>query len=40
MPDLTPNHPAVEAARRSAYESAWCRKREPWSEVDDPERDE
>lgn len=40
MPDLTPNHPAVEAAARSAYERAWCGENEPWSEVDDLERDE
>lgn len=40
MTDLTPNHPAVEAAARSAYERAWCSEREPWSEVDDLERDE
>ena len=40
MTDLTPNHPAVEAAARSAYERAWCGENEPWSEVDDLERDE
>ena len=40
MTYLTPNHPAVEAAARSAYERAWCSEREPWSEVDDLERDE
>ena len=40
MSDLTPNHPAVEAAARSAYERAWCGENEPWSEVDDLERDE
>lgn len=40
MPDITPNHPAVEAAARSAYERAWCGENEPWSEVDDLERDE
>ena len=40
MPYLTPNHPAVEAAARSAYERAWCGENEPWSEVDDLERDE
>lgn len=40
MPDLTPNHPAVEAASRNAYERAWGGEREPWSEVDDLERDE
>ena len=40
MTDLTPNHPAVEAAARSAYERAWCGDNEPWSEVDDLERDE
>ena len=40
MPDITPNHPAVEAAARSAYERAWCGENEPWSEVDDMERDE
>ncbi len=40
MTDLTPNHPAVEAAARSAYERAWCGESEPWSEVDDLERDE
>lgn len=40
MPDLTPDHPAVEAAARSAYERAWCGENEPWSEVDDLERDE
>ena len=34
------NLPAVEAAARSAYERAWCSEREPWSEVDDLERDE
>ena len=39
MTDLTPNHPAVEAAARSAYERAWCGENEPWSEVDDLERD-
>ena len=40
MTYLTPNHPAVEAAARSAYERAWCGENEPWSEVDDLERDE
>ena len=40
MTYLTPNHPAVEAAARSAYERAWCCENEPWSEVDDLERDE
>ena len=40
MTDLTTNHPAVEAAARSAYERAWCGENEPWSEVDDLERDE
>ena len=40
MTDLTPNHPAVDAAARSAYERAWCGENEPWSEVDDLERDE
>ena len=40
MTDLTPNHPAVEAAARNAYERAWCGENEPWSEVDDLERDE
>ena len=40
MTDITPNHPAVEAAARSAYERAWCGENEPWSEVDDLERDE
>ena len=40
MTYLTPNHPAVEAAARSAYERAWCSEREPWAEVDDLERDE
>ena len=40
MTDLTPNHPAVEAAARSAYERAWCGENEPWSDVDDLERDE
>ena len=40
MPYLTPNHPAVEAAARSAYERAWCGENEPWNEVDDLERDE
>ena len=40
MTDLTPNHPAVEAAARSAYERAWRGENEPWSEVDDLERDE
>ena len=40
MTDLTPDHPAVEAAARSAYERAWCGENEPWSEVDDLERDE
>lgn len=40
MTDLTPNHPAVEAASRNAYERAWGNEREPWSEVDDLERDE
>ena len=40
MTDITPNHPAVEAAARSAYERAWCSEREPWSDVDDLERDE
>ena len=40
MTDLAPNHPAVEAAARNAYERAWCSEREPWSEVDDLERDE
>ena len=39
MTYLTPNHPAVEAAARSAYERAWCGENEPWSEVDDLERD-
>ena len=34
------NHPAVEAASRNAYERAWGGEREPWSEVDDLERDE
>ena len=29
MTNLTPNHPAVEAAARSAYERAWCSEREP-----------
>ena len=40
MTYLTPIHPAVEAAARSAYERAWCGENEPWSEVDDLERDE
>ena len=40
MTDLTPNHPAVEAAAKSAYERAWCGENEPWSEVDDLELDE
>ena len=40
MTDITPNPPAVEAAARSAYERAWCGENEPWSEVDDLERDE
>ena len=40
MTDITPNHPAVEAAARAAYERAWCGENEPWSEVDDLERDE
>ena len=40
MTDLTPKHPAVEAASRNAYERAWGGEREPWSEVDDLERDE
>ena len=40
MTYLTPNHPAVEAAARNAYERAWCGENEPWSEVDDLERDE
>ena len=40
MTDLTPDHPAVEAAARNAYERAWCGESEPWSEVDDLERDE
>ena len=40
MTYLTPNHPAVEAAARSAYERAWCGENVPWSEVDDLERDE
>ena len=40
MTDLTPNHPAVEAAARAAHERAWCGENEPWSEVDDLERDE
>ena len=40
MTDLTPNHPAVEAAARAAHERAWCGESEPWSEVDDLERDE
>lgn len=40
MTYLTPNHPAVEAAARNAYERAWCGENEPWSEVDDMERDE
>lgn len=39
MTDLTPNHPAVEAAARSAYERTWRCKCEHWSEVDDLERD-
>ena len=40
MTDLTPNHPAVEAAARAAHERAWCGESEPWAEVDDLERDE
>lgn len=40
MTDLTPNHPAVEAAARAAHERAWCGEGEPWAEVDDLERDE
>ena len=40
MTYLTPNHPAVEAAARAAHERAWCGENEPWSEVDDLERDE
>ena len=40
MTDLTRNHPAVEAAARAAHERAWCGEGEPWSEVDDLERDE
>ena len=39
MPDITPNHPAVEAAARSAYERTWRCECEHWSEVDDLERD-
>ena len=39
MTDLTPNHPAVEAAARSAYERTWRCECEHWSEVDDLERD-
>lgn len=31
---------AVEAAARDAYERAWGGEREPWSELDDLERDE
>lgn len=40
MTDLTPNHPAAEAAARAAHERAWCGESEPWNEVDDLERDE
>ena len=39
MTDLTPDHPAVEAAARSAYERTWRCECEHWSEVDDLERD-
>ena len=40
MTDLTPNHPAVEAAARAAHEWAWGGASEPWAEVDDLERDQ
>ena len=38
MPDITSDHPAVEAAARDAYERAWGTEGEPWDEASDLER--
>ena len=38
MPDITSDHPAVEAAARDAYERAWGTEYEPWDEASDLER--